>query len=169
MLLVTIALAASYLGLIPDSEAIIRELIAGAEGGIRATTGPRFFGWVIGNSHPTGVAADWLTAAWGQNAANAANMGLGVVNAGASLFGKIGGNGLVVIRGVGECLARQTFAQFERRLIGQRTKEALAVKRSQGIRLGRPRVVAADTVGRIVELRSTEMSYRAIGAQLEAN
>lgn len=53
-----------------DGEAIIRELIAGAEGGIRATTGPRFFGWVIGNSHPTGVAADWLTSAWGQNAAN---------------------------------------------------------------------------------------------------
>ena len=53
-----------------DSEAIIRELIAGAEGGIRATTGSRFFGWVIGSSHPTGVAADWLTSAWGQNAAN---------------------------------------------------------------------------------------------------
>lgn len=53
-----------------DGAAIIRELVAGAEGGIRATTGPRFFGWVIGNSHPTGVAADWLTSAWGQNAAN---------------------------------------------------------------------------------------------------
>jgi glutamate/tyrosine decarboxylase-like PLP-dependent enzyme len=33
-------------------------------------TGPRFFGWVIGASHPVGVAADWLTAAWGQNAGN---------------------------------------------------------------------------------------------------
>ena len=33
-------------------------------------TGPRFFGWVIGASHPAGVAADWLTAAWGQNAGN---------------------------------------------------------------------------------------------------
>ena len=33
-----------------------------------------------------------------------------------------------------------TFAQqFERRLIGQRTKDALAVKRSQGVVLGRPR------------------------------
>lgn len=53
-----------------DGEAIIRELIDKAESGIRATTGPRFFGWVIGNSHPTGVAADWLTSAWGQNAAN---------------------------------------------------------------------------------------------------
>jgi DNA invertase Pin-like site-specific DNA recombinase len=31
-----------------------------------------------------------------------------------------------------------TFAQFERRLIAQRTREALAVKRAQGVRLGRP-------------------------------
>jgi glutamate/tyrosine decarboxylase-like PLP-dependent enzyme len=53
-----------------DAEAIIAELAERATPGIRASTGPRFFGWVIGNSHPTGVAADWLTAAWGQNAAN---------------------------------------------------------------------------------------------------
>ena len=30
-------------------------------------TGSRFFGWVIGASHPAGVAADWLVSAWGQN------------------------------------------------------------------------------------------------------
>ncbi len=53
-----------------DGAVIIRELVEGAEGGLRASTAPRFFGWVIGNSHPTGVAADWLTSAWGQNAAN---------------------------------------------------------------------------------------------------
>lgn len=53
-----------------DPRAIIEELATLAEPGIRASTGPRFFGWVIGHSHPTGVAADWLTAAWGQNAAN---------------------------------------------------------------------------------------------------
>jgi DNA invertase Pin-like site-specific DNA recombinase len=29
-----------------------------------------------------------------------------------------------------------TFAQFERRLIGQRTRDALAVKRAEGVRLG---------------------------------
>ena len=33
-------------------------------------TAPRFFGWVIGSSHPTGVAADWLTSAWGRIAAD---------------------------------------------------------------------------------------------------
>lgn len=53
-----------------DAVAIIEELAAKATPGIRAKTGPRFFGWVIGNSHPTGVAADWLTSAWGQNAGN---------------------------------------------------------------------------------------------------
>ncbi len=53
-----------------DIDAVIAELIDGATPGIRAQTGPRFFGWVIGNSHPAGVAADWLTSAWGQNAAN---------------------------------------------------------------------------------------------------
>lgn len=49
---------------------VLDALVARAEPGLRASAGPRFFGWVIGNSHPVGVAADWLTAAWGQNTAN---------------------------------------------------------------------------------------------------
>jgi glutamate/tyrosine decarboxylase-like PLP-dependent enzyme len=49
---------------------VIEELVALSAPGLRAMTGPRFFGWVIGASHPAGVAADWLTAAWGQNAGN---------------------------------------------------------------------------------------------------
>lgn len=53
-----------------DSATIIRELIDKAGDGIRAMTAPRFFGWVIGSSHLTGVAADWLTSAWGQNCGN---------------------------------------------------------------------------------------------------
>ena len=51
-------------------EAVLAELVRLAEPGLNATTGPRFFGWVIGGSHPVGVAADWLTGAWGQNAGN---------------------------------------------------------------------------------------------------
>ena len=44
----------------------------------------------------------------------------------------------------GEMIANvmATFAQFERRLIGQRTKDALAVKKREGVKLGRP--VAVD-------------------------
>lgn len=52
------------------AEQVIGELIEKAEPGLAAMTGPRFFGWVIGASNPTGVAADWLTSTWGQNTAN---------------------------------------------------------------------------------------------------
>lgn len=51
-----------------DPVAIIDELASLAEGGLMPITGPRFFGWVMGASHPVGVAADWLVSAWGQNA-----------------------------------------------------------------------------------------------------
>ncbi|HTE36009.1 MAG TPA: aspartate aminotransferase family protein [Reyranella sp.] len=50
--------------------AVLDDLVRLAGPGLHATTGPRFHGWVIGGSHPVGVAADWLTAAWGQNAGN---------------------------------------------------------------------------------------------------
>lgn len=51
-------------------ETVIDDLVVTATPGLRAMTGPRFFGWVIGASHPVGVAADFLTSAWGQNAGN---------------------------------------------------------------------------------------------------
>ena len=53
-----------------DGAAVIDGLRQRAEPGLAATTGPRFFGWVIGASHPVGMAADWLTSVWGQNAGN---------------------------------------------------------------------------------------------------
>lgn len=53
----------------PD-EAVIDELVRDAEGGILASGSGRFFGWVIGGALPVAVAADWLTAAWDQNAAS---------------------------------------------------------------------------------------------------
>jgi len=51
-----------------DSLLVIDKLNAAAGPGLTASAGPRFFGWVIGGSHPVGVAADILTSAWGQNA-----------------------------------------------------------------------------------------------------
>jgi glutamate/tyrosine decarboxylase-like PLP-dependent enzyme len=51
-----------------DPLEVIDRLNAAADRGLSGTTGPRFFGWVIGASHPVGVAADILTSAWGQNA-----------------------------------------------------------------------------------------------------
>lgn len=52
------------------AEQVISELITKAEPGLAAMTGPRFHGWVIGGSNQVGVAADWLTSAWGQNSGN---------------------------------------------------------------------------------------------------
>jgi glutamate/tyrosine decarboxylase-like PLP-dependent enzyme len=51
-----------------DALAVIDALNDAAEPGLTGSAGPRFFGWVIGSSHPVGVAADMLTSAWGQNA-----------------------------------------------------------------------------------------------------
>lgn len=66
---------AAFAGPVPEhgeaGEAVIEALIANATPGLRAMTHPRFFGWVIGSSHPVGVAADWLASAWGQNSGNA--------------------------------------------------------------------------------------------------
>ncbi len=47
---------------------VITELAADVEGGILGSAGGRFFGWVLGGSLPAALAADWLTAAWDQNA-----------------------------------------------------------------------------------------------------
>ncbi len=52
------------------AEAVLNELVRRAGPGLHAMSGPRFFGWVIGASHPAGVAADWLVSAWGQNVGN---------------------------------------------------------------------------------------------------
>ena len=46
---------------------VIEALATQAMPGLMPMAGPRFFGWVIGASHPAGVAADWLVSAWGQN------------------------------------------------------------------------------------------------------
>jgi glutamate/tyrosine decarboxylase-like PLP-dependent enzyme len=51
-----------------DPLQVIDALNAAANPGLTASPGPRFFGWVIGASHPVAVAADMLTSAWGQNA-----------------------------------------------------------------------------------------------------
>lgn len=59
-------------------------------------------------------------------------------------------------------------AQYERRLIGQRTREALAEKRAQGVRLGRPPQVAGEVVDRMAALRAEGASLRRIADRLNA-
>lgn len=60
------------------------------------------------------------------------------------------------------------FAQFERRLIGQRTKDALVQKRVAGVRLGRPRTLAPSPDALIVSLRESGLTLPAIAARLTA-
>lgn len=51
-----------------DPEVVIDELARAGWEGTTASQGPRYFGFVTGGSLPAATAADWLTAAWDQNA-----------------------------------------------------------------------------------------------------
>jgi DNA invertase Pin-like site-specific DNA recombinase len=71
----------------------------------------------------------------------------------------------------GELLAgvMAQFANFERRMIGVRTREALAVKRSQGIVGGRRKNVPANVLADLQGMRSKGMTYAAMAAKLNEN
>ena len=51
-----------------DPASVIDHLATALEPGLTAMPSGRFFGMVIGGSHPAGLAADWLVSAWDQNA-----------------------------------------------------------------------------------------------------
>lgn len=58
-------------GPLPDAPgepaAVIERLAQAVEPGLIGSAGPRYFGFVIGGSAPTALAADWLTSVWDQN------------------------------------------------------------------------------------------------------
>lgn len=68
----------------------------------------------------------------------------------------------------GEAMANMlaTFAQYERRIIGERTKAALAAKKAQGVKLGRPRQVPTAIALRIADMRADGLSFGKIAQAL---
>src|SRR4051794_12600509 len=52
----------------PPAAEVVDRLAAAVEPGLMANASGRFFGWVMGSSLPTALAADWLVSAWDQNA-----------------------------------------------------------------------------------------------------
>lgn len=57
-------------------------------------------------------------------------------------------------------------AEWERDIISERTRAALAERAAQGVKLGRPRRIPGSIRDRVWELRSGELSYRAIAQRL---
>ena len=59
-------------------------------------------------------------------------------------------------------------AEWEREVIGQRTREGLAVKRAEGVRIGRPAMVPPNVVRRIKRARTRGDSFGKIADRLNA-
>ena len=91
-------LLATFGGDLPDrgeaSGEVIDHLATIAEPGLIASAGPRFFGFVIGGSLPSALAADWLTSAWDQNA------GLYVIGPAAAVAEEVAGAWLADLFGL---------------------------------------------------------------------
>ena len=75
---------------------VVDHLATIADPGLIATAGPRFFGFVIGGSLPSALAADWLASAWDQNAA------MYVIGPSASVAEEVAGGWLVELFGLPE-------------------------------------------------------------------
>ena len=73
---------------------VVSDLATIAEPGLIGSAGPRYFGFVIGGSLPSALAADWLTSAWDQNA------GLYAIGPSASVAEEVAGAWLVDVFGL---------------------------------------------------------------------
>jgi glutamate/tyrosine decarboxylase-like PLP-dependent enzyme len=77
-----------------DPTTVVEALARGAERGLIASAGPRYFGFVIGGGVPAALAADWLASAWDQNA------GLYAISPAASVVEEVAARWLVELFGL---------------------------------------------------------------------
>lgn len=73
---------------------VLEHLVEAIEPGLIAIGSPRFYGWVIGGTHPVALGADWLVSAWDQNA------GLRAITPGAAAAEELAGEWLLEILGL---------------------------------------------------------------------
>lgn len=73
---------------------VLNSLAEHIDSGLIAIGSPRFYGWVMGGSHPVALGADWLVSAWDQNA------GLRVVTPGAVAVEELAGEWLLNLLGL---------------------------------------------------------------------
>jgi DNA invertase Pin-like site-specific DNA recombinase len=59
-----------------------------------------------------------------------------------------------------------SFSEYERGVIAQRTRDALAAKKATGVRLGRPRKLSPSLTARVVALRESGRSLASIAQML---
>lgn len=67
----------------------------------------------------------------------------------------------------GELVAnvRASVAQWERRVIGERTSLALQAAQARGVRVGRPRSLSKEAEQRVFELRALGLSVACVATQ----
>jgi DNA invertase Pin-like site-specific DNA recombinase len=81
-----------------------------------------------------------------------------------------GGDALDTSSATGRAMARMVvvMAELERELIGERTREGLAVVRARGVQLGKPSTVPREVRERIAAMRSEGLGTRSVAARLNA-
>src|SRR5918993_1200392 len=139
-----------------DPAEVVAQLAELADDGVVASAGPRFFGFVVGGSLPAALAADWLAAAWDQNA------GLFVLGPAAATVEDVAAGWLTDLLGLPPTVSTGfvTGGEVERDgLFGAPPVEVVvgaerhvtidAALRFLGLGSGRLRVVPADGQGRM--------------------